>query len=604
MFKILKNFKSKEWLCFFFVVVFIVGQVWLDLKLPGYMSEITAKLTAGNISMADIWSSGGMMMLCALGSLLLAIATGFLVAKMASKLSERTRAKLFAKINSFSMAEINKFSTASLITRSTNDITQIQMFVAMGLQVLIKAPILATWAIITILGKSWEWSLATGVAVAILLVIIAIFIFAVVPKFKKIQIQTDDVNRVARENLTGLKVVRAYNAEEFEQEKFAKANNALSKTTLFIDKSFAILPAVMTLIMNGLSLAIYIIGAILINAKLFGLATATTPEAVEAIYSSSATLFGDMVVFMSYAMQVIMSFIMLIMVFIMLPRAIVSARRINEVMDTKVSIVSGNYQNGTKRPKKNPKHKVEFKNVSFKYPNAEEYVLKDVSFTAEKGETIAFIGSTGSGKSTLINLIPRFYDATDGEIIIDGVSIKDYPLNDLYDKLGYVPQQAKILTGTVNSNITLGTKQGKKASAENIYSALEISQSSEFVNKMKDGLETNISQGGSNLSGGQKQRLSIARAIAKDPEIFIFDDTFSALDYKTDKKLRKEISTKLKDSTCFIVAQRIGTIKNADKIIVLDSGNVVGMGKHKDLMKNCEVYKEIALSQLSKEELE
>ena len=663
MLKLLKKLGLKEWIFFGISIVFIVGQVWLDLKLPNYMSEITEKLTNGTITMENVWVSGGLMIACAVGSAILAIATGFFSAKIAATLAKRIRSCVFNKINSFSLGEINKFSTASLITRSTNDITQVQNFVAIGLQVIIKAPILATWAIITILGKSWEWSVATAVAVAILLLVIICMIIFVVPKFKKIQTQTDNLNRVARENLTGVRVVRAYNAESFEGKKFEQANDDLTKTNVFVNRTFAIMSPVMTLIMNGLTLAIYWIGAFLINAQLGTLINAGSVEEVEQIYNQSAVIFGDMVVFIAYAMQVIMAFMMLIIVFVMLPRAIVSARRISEVLNTNANIKDGNYQgifehdelNKNKHHNQNNQNnqnstnvvqnqdkikthtkkmyypfensnpteivetkkgvfaveeeklvsgKIEFVNVSFKYPNAENYVLQDISFIAEKGETVAFIGSTGSGKSTLINLIPRFYDCTKGAVLIDGINVKDYPLEDLYNKLGYIPQQAKMLSGTVESNISLGYVNGEKVKCEDMNEALQISQSLEFVNKMENKEKSVIAQGGTNISGGQKQRLSIARAIARKPEIFIFDDTFSALDYKTDKKLRKEISKHLSNSTCLIVAQRIGTIKNADKIMVLDNGKMVGFGKHKDLLKTCDVYKEIALSQLSKEELE
>lgn len=599
MLKLLKNLKIKEWGMVLMCTVFIAGQVWLDLKLPGYMAEITTALSNGTIQMSDVWLTGGLMLLCAFGSALLAIATGFFAAKISAILSMRLRGQVFNKIAGFGHSEINKFSTASLITRSTNDVSHVQMFIAMGLQVLIKAPIMATWAIITILGKSWEWSLATGVAVAVLLVVIVCLLLFVLPKFKKIQKQTDDVNRVARENLNGLRVVRAYNAEQFQSNKFDEVNTNLTKTSQFVDRAFAIMNPVMTLVMNGLALAIYWIGAFLINGQLAGLASATTEAEIEAVFDGASVLFGDMVVFMTYAMQVVMSFMMLIMVFIMMPRAMVSARRINEVLNTEVSIKDGDGDINT-----DLKGVVEFRNVSFKYPNAEEYVLENVSFKAAQGQTIAFIGSTGSGKSTLVNLIPRFFDATEGEVLINGVNVKEYTLDSLYDKIGYISQQAKLFTGTITDNITFGKVNGKKPTEKDIENALEISQSKEFVSKLDDKEKSNISQSGANISGGQKQRLSIARAIARNPEIFIFDDTFSALDYKTDKKLRNAIKKQLSSSTCLIVAQRIGTIKNADEIIVLEGGKVVGQGKHKDLLENCKVYQEIALSQLSQEELE
>lgn len=578
---IFKNFKKREWIGILFCVVFIVGQVWLDLKLPDYMQEITVLINNGTATMSKIFSSGGLMLLCAVGSALMSVAVGYIVSRLSASVSARIRAQVFDKVLTYSPGEINKFSTASLITRSTNDIAQIQGFIAMGLQSTIKAPILAVWAICKIANKSWQWSTATAVAVAILLIVVTTVLSLALPKFKKIQTLTDDLNNVTRENLTGVRVVRAYNAESYEEEKFDKVNKNITSNNLFVQRLMSVMLPLMTLLMSGLSLAIYWIGANLIN---------------DAPLAGKSLLMGDMVVFSSYAVQVIMAFIMLIIIFIMTPRTLVSARRINEVLTTNSSITDGSGDTNS-----DVEGEVEFRNVCFKYPNADEYVLKDINFKAKKGETIAFIGSTGCGKSTLVNLVPRFYDATEGSVLIDGKNVKDYKLNDLHNKIGYISQKAVMFSGTVESNITLGDYI-KEPTKEDMLNAIDMAQASDFVTSEED-LQKPIVQGGLNVSGGQKQRLSIARALLREPEILIFDDTFSALDYKTDKNLRKNIEQKMKNSTCLIVAQRIGTIKNADKIVVLEDGEIVGMGKHKELLENCAVYKEIAMSQLSKEEL-
>ena len=578
----LKYLKTREWIFTAIIIVLIVGQVWLDLKLPNYMTKITQLVEMGVDNTTDIWIAGGKMLACALGSAVMAVIVGYCCAKLAATVAQRMRADVFDKVQSFGMNEIKKFSVPSLITRSTNDITQIQLTVAMGLQVIVKAPVMAIWAIVTILGKSWEWSLATAVAVIVLMLLIAFIVIFALPRFRKIQTLTDNVNRVTRENLTGLRVVRAYNAEAFESKKFEKANQELTGTNLVVNRLMAILSPGMQLMVSGLSLAIYWIGAYLINA---------------ADVANRLVLFSDMVVFMSYSMLIVMSFVMLTMIFIMLPRAVVSAKRIGEVLNTKPSIIDGK---GDVAPTE--QGTVEFKNVSFKYPNADEYVLKDISFKVNKGDTVAFIGSTGSGKSTLINLVPRFYDVTDGEVLVDGVNVKDYKQADLLNKIGYVSQKAVLFSGTVRSNICYGDNSKPEPTDDEINNALSISQAS-FVSKMPDGLDSHIAQGGTNVSGGQKQRLSIARAIARKPEICIFDDSFSALDYRTDKKLRDALRKKNKGVTNLIVAQRIGTIKDADTIVVLDNGTMAGCGKHEDLLKNCKVYKEIALSQLTEEEL-
>lgn len=582
MFKMLKNLTWKEWIMAAVSVVFIVAQVWLDLKLPEYMSQITSLLTTGSDNMSEIWKNGGFMIACAVGSALMSVVVGFFAARIAAKLGLIIRGKVYSKIQKFSKSEMKHFSTASLITRTTNDVTQVQNFIAMGLQMLVKAPIMAVWAIVKIVGKSWQWSVVTAIAVVVLLTTIIAILIACLPKFKKMQKQTDDINRVARENLTGLRVVKAFNAEQFEENKFEEKNTDLTNTYLYLDKRMSLFSPMMYFVMNCISLAIYWVGAYIIEA---------------ASGMDKIALFSDMVVFMSYAVQVIMSFIMLVMIFIMLPRASVSAKRINEVLETKSSIEDGEGAEPTEEGT------VEFKNVCFKYPNADEYVLKNISFKANKGETIAFIGSTGSGKSTLIDLVPRFYDATEGEVLVDGVDVKDYKLEDLYNIVGYVAQRSVLFTGTINENVGFGESKQGKPSQEEIQLAIKQAQAKDFVEKMPDGYDSHISQGGKNVSGGQKQRLSIARAFARKSEILIFDDSFSALDYKTDKALRRTINKELKGTTCLIVAQRIGTIKNADKIIVLDNGNMVGIGKHEELLKNCPVYKEIALSQLSKEEL-
>ena len=584
MLKLIKNFEKREWLFALIAVFFIVGQVWLDLKMPDYMSKVTVLVQTEGSKMSDILMNGGYMLLCAFGSLVLAILVGYIIANLSASFSLKIRKKLFDKVEELSLSEIKMFSTSSLITRTTNDITQIEMFIGMGLQMLIKAPITAVWAITKILNKSWQWSVITAIAVIILLSVIACLIIIVFPKFKIVQKLIDKLNGVTRENLNGIRVIRAFNAEDYEEDKFEEVNTKLTNQQLFNQKTFAIMSPIMYLVMNSLTLAIYFVGANLIK---------------DAMMVEKMSLFGDMVVFSSYAMQVIMSFLMLAMIFMILPRAQVSASRINEVLDTEVSI-----KNGTlKKNKTNEIGTVEFKNVSFKYPDAEEYVLENISFKANKGDTIAFIGSTGSGKSTLINLVPRFYDATEGEVLIDGVNVKDYDLEFLYNKIGYVPQKAVIFNGTVTSNVSYGDN-GKDKTTDEIKKAIDVAQATEFVLKMDDKYDTHIAQGGTNVSGGQKQRLSIARAIARNPEIYIFDDSFSALDYKTDYNLRKELKKHTKDATCLIVAQRIGTIMHADKILVLDSGKCVGIGTHKELLNNCEVYRQIALSQLSKEELD
>lgn len=582
MFKLLKSFRKKEWLITIVSVCLIVMQVWLELKMPDYMSKVTILVQTEGSKMSDILINGGYMLLCAFGSLVGAVIVGYLIALLSAGFSKELRGKLFRKVEEMSMSEVKEFSTNSLITRTTNDITQVEMFVGFGLQLLIKAPVTAIWAITKILNKSWEWSMVTAVAVVILLVVIGILTIIVLPKFKIVQKLTDKLNEVTRENLTGIRVVRAFNAEDYQEKKFKNVNDDLTNLQLFNQKSMSIMSPVMYLIMYMLTLIIYFIGAYLIK---------------DAMMADKIALFGDMVVFSSYAMQIIMSFLMLAMIFMILPRAEVSASRINEVLDTNISVKDGNVET------KKEVGTIEFKNVSFKYPDAEEYVLRNISFKANKGDTIAFIGSTGSGKSTLVNLVVRFYDVTEGEILVDGINIKDYKLEYLYKLIGYVPQKAVMFNGTVNSNIAYG--DAKKVISDNeIKEAARVAQADDFVSKMDNGYESHIAQGGTNVSGGQKQRLAIARAIAKNPEIYIFDDSFSALDYKTDAVLREELKKYMKDATSLIVAQRIGTIMNADKIIVLDNGTSVGVGTHEELLKSCEVYKEIALSQLSKEELD
>ena len=585
MLKLLKSFTKKEWLLSILVVLLVVFQVWLDLKLPDYMSQITRLVQTEGSQMSEILQNGGYMILCAIGSLFAAVITGYLTSSISSNFSMKLREKIFTKVEELSMNEVKQFSTSSLITRTTNDVTQIEMLIAMGLQLLIKAPITAIWAVTKILNKSWQWSTITGVAVVILLGVIGLITTLVIPRFKKVQKLIDNINNVTRENLTGIRVVRAFNAEEYQEDKFQNVNNNLTKLQTFNQTTFSIMQPVMYLIMYGITLAIYFVGAFLIE---------------NALMVDKLTIFGDMVVFSSYAMQVIMSFLMLAMIFMMLPRAEVSANRINEVLDTESTIKDGNLDKDIT----DERGTVEFKNVSFRYPDAEEYLLKDISFKANKGETIAFIGSTGSGKSTLINLIPRFYDVTKGEVLVDGVNVKEYKQEFLYNKIGYIPQKAVMFNGTVSSNVAYGDNGKGEISKEKIKEAINVAQATEFVEKMENTYDAHMASGGTNVSGGQKQRLSIARAIARDPEIYIFDDSFSALDYKTDSILRKELKKYTKDATTLIVAQRIGTIINSDKIIVLDEGKVVGEGKHKDLLKTCEVYKQIALSQLSKEELE
>lgn len=581
MTKLLKEFNKKDYFLVLVCTLLIIFQVWLDLRLPDYMSEITKLVQTEGSKMSDILSQGGYMLLCALGSLISAFIVGYLTSYISATFSQKTRKTLFTKVQSFSMEEIKKFKTSSLITRTTNDITNIQMFISMGLQMLIKAPITAVWAILKILGKNYRWSIATFIAVVVMLSVIGTLMLIVLPRFKIVQKLIDNINDKTRENLTGVRVIRAFNAEKYQEGRFEEGNKKLTNTQMFNQRMMSIMSPTMYLIMNLLPLSIYVIGASLINsAGMF----------------DRLNLFSNMVVFSSYAMQVIMAFLMLAMIFVMYPRASVSADRIKEVLDTETKVLDGKFSSDTKL-----KGEVEFKNVSFKYPDADEYILKNISFKAKKGDTLALIGSTGSGKSTIVNLIMRFYDATEGEILIDGKNIKEYKLDALYKKIGYVPQRAVMFNGSVKYNISYGDK---KVSEKDMKNAARIAQASEFIDKMPKGYDANVSSGGTNISGGQKQRLAIARAVAKDPEIFVFDDSFSALDYKTDYTLRKELKKNAKDKTNIIVAQRIGTILNADEIIVLENGFIKGCGTHAELLKKCKVYKEIALSQLSKEELE
>lgn len=584
MVKLLKKLTWKDFILAAVAFVFIIVQVWLSLTMPDYMSEITKLVQTKGSKMNDILIAGGKMLACALGSLLAAVCTSICASKISSNFSANLRGQVFHKVQSFSMEEIGNFSTASLITRSTNDITQVQMLIVMGLEVLLKAPIMAVWALCKISTKNWQWTASTGVAVVVLLSFVCVCVAVALPKFKKLQSLTDNLNRVTRENLTGLNVVRAYNAEGYQQKKFNDANDELTKTQLFANRTMGTMMPGIQMVMNGLMLAIYWIGAYLIsNAQMF----------------DKLTIFSDMIVFTQYAMQVVMSFMMLVMIFVLLPRASVSAKRINEVLDMPLSIKDGTKENGID----GKKGEVEFRNVSFCYPDAEKNVIEDISFTAHKGETIAFIGSTGCGKSTVINMIPRFYDATKGEVLVDGVNVKEYTQKALRNKIGYVSQKAVLFTGSIKSNVAYGDNGTKGFTDDVVKQAIETAQAKEFVDKTEGGVDAFVAQGGSNFSGGQKQRLSIARAICRHPEILIFDDSFSALDYKTDRVLRDTLRKTCADATRFIVAQRIGTIRDADKIIVLDDGKIAGMGKHNELMETCEVYRQIAYSQLSKEEL-
>lgn len=581
---VFQNLKKTDWLLAAVCLAFIVVQVWLDLKTPDYMAEITTLVQTAGSTMGEILSAGGMMLLCSLGSLAASVVTAICAARIAATLGATLRGRLFSKVQSFSMEEIGRFSTASLITRSTNDVTQIQMLIVLGLQMLLRAPIMAVFAIYKIAGKQWEWTLATAVAVVVLLVVVGVCLLLATPKFRRMQKLTDDLNRVTRENLTGLRVVRAYNAEDYQETKFAQANAALTGNQLFAQRTLAFLLPSIQLVMSGLSLAIYWIGGVLID---------------QAGMQTKLTLFSDMMVFSQYAIQVVMAFMMLVMIFMILPRASVAAHRIGEVLHTHPTILDGTQASGDPACP----GQVEFRNVSFRYPDAEEYVLKDISFTAKRGETVAIIGSTGCGKSTVVNLIPRFYDATEGQVLVDGVDVREYDQRSLRNKIGYVSQKATLFTGTIASNVAYGDNGEAPPSPADVQAAVATAQAEDFVTHMEGGYEGYVAQGGANLSGGQKQRLSIARAIARKPEILLFDDAFSALDYKTDRVLRSALDQTCQNTTRIIVAQRIGTIRDADQIIVLDDGQIAGIGKHQDLMQTCGVYQQIALSQLSKEEL-
>ena len=584
MLKILKHFTIRDIGAILMVLCFIVVQVWLELTMPDYMSEITMLVQTEGSEMSEILTAGAKMLGCALGSLLASVVTAIVASAISSNIAAKLRSKMFNRVQSFSMEEIGRFSTASLITRTTNDITHIQMFIVIGVQMLIKAPIMAVWAITKISGKQWQWTVVTGGSVIVLLLIIITCVLLALPKFRKMQSLTDNVNRVTRENLTGISVVRAYNAENYQEEKFERANDDLTRASLFTSKTMSFLMPSIAMIMSGLTLAIYWVGAVVIK---------------ETAMFDRATVFSDMIVFSQYAIQVVMAFMMLVAIFILMPRATVAAGRVNEVIETEPTIVDGEISESVS----DKQGEIVFDNVSFRYPDAEDDVIQDISFTAKKGETVALIGSTGCGKSTVINLIPRFYDTTKGSVLVDGINVKDYTQKALRNKIGYISQKAILFSGTINSNISYGDNGKELPDEAAVKDALTTAQASEFVDKLPEGTESYVAQGGTNFSGGQKQRISIARAIARKPEILIFDDSFSALDYKTDRTLRKTLEEKCKNITKIIVAQRIGTIRDADKIIVLEDGRIAGMGKHKELMQNCETYKQIALSQLSKEEL-
>lgn len=587
MLRILKHLRWKEWLLVAACVVLIVGQVQLDLALPDYMSEITRLVQTEGSQMSDILLAGGKMLLCALGSMLLTVCTTFFTAQIASRFSARLRGEMYRKVVGFSNEEINRFSTASLITRTTNDISQLQMFFSFGMQSLIKAPIMAFIAVGKISTKSWEWSLLTGGVIAFVCVLLVFIMLYAVPRMKKMQALTDNLNRITRENLTGLQVVRAYNAENYQEGKFAKANEEMTRNSQQANIAMSVMNPGMNLAMNGLTLGIYWIGAALISAI-----AVTSPAAM----MERIGLFSDMVVFMQYAMQVIMAFLMLVMIFVMLPRVTVSASRVNEVLDTKARIVDGKETQG----KPGMKGEIEFRDVSFRYPDADGDTIHHISFTAHHGQTVALIGATGCGKSSIINLIPRLYDATSGQVLVDGVDVRDYTQDALRSKIGFVPQKAFLFSGTVSSNVGYGEDNASDAA---IRKAVSIAQAAEFVESPEVGYSGTVAQGGSNFSGGQKQRLSIARAVARDPEILVFDDSFSALDYKTDHALRQALREQTSGTTNIIVAQRIGTIRDADCILVIEDGAIVGKGTHRELMESCTVYQEIAYSQLSKEEL-
>jgi len=584
MLKIMKHINRRQWFYVAVSLVFIVIQVWLDLKLPDYMSEITTLVETPGSSMADILTQGEGMLLCALGSMAAAMIVGYLAAKVAAGLAQTLRGKVYDATMDFSMEEINHFSTASLINRTTNDITQIQTLVAMGLQAIVKAPILAVWAVVKIAGKSWQWTTATAVAVFILIIMLAVTLIFAIPRFKRIQGLTDNLNRVTREQLTGIRVVRAYDAEAYQEQKFANANDELTQTNLVANRVMALLSPTMTFINSGLTLAVYWIGAYLIESTAL---------------PGRLAVFSDMVVFSNYAMQVIMAFMLLNMIFILLPRAQVSAQRITEVLETKTRILDGA---GAQTPDA-LRGTVSFDHVGFRYPDAGGDCLSDISFTARAGQTTAIIGSTGSGKTTLINLIPRFYDATQGRVLVDGADVRDYKQEDLHNRIGYVSQKAVLFSGTVASNVAYGKNGAGAVYREDVDEAIAVAQAADFVAEMDGGDDAPIAQGGTNVSGGQKQRLAIARAVARKPEILIFDDSFSALDYRTDRALRAALAEKTAGTTKLIVAQRIGTIRHADQIIVLEAGKIAGIGTHEELMASCPTYQEIASSQLSKEEL-
>lgn len=584
MLKLFKHFTKREWLGMGAIFVLAIIQTWLSMTMPEYMSEITKLVQTEGSVMSDILTAGGKMLLCALGTLAIAILTVVCTSQVSAGLSANLRSAIFNKVQSFSMQEIGNFSTSSLLTRTTNDVMQVQMLLVMGTEILFKAPMTAIWAIVKIAGKSWQWTTATAVAVVILLMIVSICLSLTLPKFKKMQKLTDNLNRVTRENLNGLQVIRAYNAEKYQEDKFEKANEELKSTQLFTGRVMGFMSPSIQGVMSGLSLAIYWIGAYVIE---------------KAAMTEKLNLFSEMVVFSQYAVQVVMAFMMLVMISVLLPRALVSAKRINEVLDTPLSVKEGNGK--TSEPGR--KGEIEFKDVSFRYADGGKNVLSHISFTAKKGETVALIGTTGCGKSTVVNLIPRFYDATEGAVFVDGINVKEYTQETLRNKIGYVSQKAILFSGTIAENVAYGDNGGKGFTKENIKKAVHIAQADEFVEQKTDGYDGYVAQGGSNFSGGQKQRLSIARAVCRDPEILIFDDSFSALDYKTDRILRKELDRACKDATRIIVAQRIGTIRDADKIIVLEDGCMAGMGTHDELMNSCEAYRQIAYSQLSKEEL-